>query len=591
MAAQPSASELQIALRELKPYAWRVAGFGVIASLLVLAPSWYMLEVYDRVVNSRSWMTLAMLTVAVLLIYAVMEGLEWARSEIAHAAATRFEAKLAARVFRAGFEASRKRLPGGGMQAVNDLRTVRQFIHSPVLSALVDVPAAAVFLALLWAISPVLGGVAVAAALLQVLVTGLNMSGTRVALREANQHSYTAQQFADRMARSAPLIAAMGMAAQVRRRWAAEQNKAVGLQAQASGTGGVYQSISKLLQNLVNSALLGLSAWLLLHNALNGGPAMLVVAGILGGRVLAPFVQIILQWQTVAGAQQAWDRLDQLLQAVPAPLPGMPLPAPKGALVVDNVVACAPGQQTPILKGLGLALQPGEVCVVMGPSGSGKSSLARVLLGLWPSASGKVRLDGVAVAGWDKQQLGAHLGYLPQSVELIDGTLAENIARFGDVQDDARRAAVEAAARTVGLHDFIAALPQGYDTPIGPDGCVLSGGQRQRVALARALYGSPTLVVLDEPNSSLDEAGDAALAVAIADCKRRGATVVVMSHRPSVLNVADKLLLLRDGQQQAFGPRDDVLAAIQQARATAMPPAPPAQPADLPQRTAVAANG
>lgn len=576
--------ELQSALRELKPYALRVSGFGIVASLLVLAPSWYMLEVYDRVVNSRNVMTLAMLTLAVLLIYAVMEALEWARSEIAFAAASQFETRLASRVFGAAFEASRKRQPGGGMQAVNDLHTVRQFVHSPVLAAVVDIPAAAVFLVLIWAISPVLGMVALAAALLQVLMAALNISGTRAPLREANQHGFAAQQFADRMARSAPVIAAMGMAANVRRRWLDTQSKAVGLQARASGTGGVYQSLSKLLQNLVNSALLGVSAWLLLHDSLNGGPAMLIVAGILGGRVLAPFVQIILQWQTVAGAQQAWGRLQQLMQAMPAVEPAMPLPAPQGMLTVDSIVACAPGQQSPILKGLGFAVEPGEVCVVMGPSASGKSSLARVVLGVWPTASGHVRLDGVAVATWNKQELGPHLGYVPQGVELIEGTLADNIARFGDTD----RAPVEAAARLVGLHEFIESLPQGYDTPIGPGGCVLSGGQRQRVALARALYGSPTLVVLDEPNASLDEAGDAALTAAIMACKQRGATVIVMSHRPSVLNVADKLLLLRDGQQQAFGPRDEVLAAIQQARAAALQQAQVVEP---PRRAPMAANG
>ncbi len=565
MSSTHTASDLHLALRELKPHALRVAGFGVVASLLVLAPSWYMLEVYDRVVNSRSVMTLAMLTIAVLLIYMVMEGLEWARSEIAYAAASRFESTLAARVFRAAFEADRKRLPGGGMQAVHDLRTVRQFIHSPVLASVIDIPAAVVFLALIWAISPALGIVAIAAALLQVGIAALNMSGTRAALREANQNSFAAQQFADRMARSAPLIAAMGMAGNVRQRWLELQNKAVGIQAGASRTGGVYQALSKMLQQLVNSALLGMSAWLLLHDSLNGGPAMLVVAGILGGRVLAPFVQIVTQWQTVATARQSWDRLSQLLQAVPAPEPAMPLPAPKGALVVEHVVASAPGQQVPILKGVGFALEPGSLCVVMGPSGSGKSSLARVLLGLWPTASGKVRLDGVAVAGWDKLQLGRHLGYVPQSVQLIDGTVADNIARY----TEGGREAVVAAARLVGLHEFIESLPQGYDTPIGPGGCVLSGGQRQRVALARALYGEPALVVLDEPNASLDEAGDAALAAALTACKRRGATVVVMSHRPSVLNVADHLLLLRDGQQQGFGPRDEVLAAMQQARAAA----------------------
>ena len=239
----------------------------------------------------------------------------------------------------------------------------------------------------------------------------------------------------------------------------------------------------------------------------------------------------------------------------------MLLPPPKGRLAVENLVAAAPGSQAPILKGLAFGLQPGEVLAVVGPSASGKTTLARLLMGLWPAVSGKVRLDGADVFAWDKQELGPHLGYLPQGVELLEGTLAENIARFGEPS----RVKGEAVARAVGLHEFIESLPQGYDSPVGREGAMLSGGQRQRVALARALYGDPVLVVLDEPNSSLDEAGDAALAQAIQALKARGTTFVVMTHRTSVLGVADKMLVLRDGAQQAFGPRDEVLAALNQA--------------------------
>src|SRR5690606_4050520 len=310
--------------------------------------------------------------------------------------------------------------------------------------------------------------------------------------------------------------------------------------------GGTWQSASKLLQNLVNSALLGLSCWLLLHDRLNGGGAMLVVAGIFGARVLAPFIQIITQWPAVAGARDAAARLTALLQAVPAPAEAMPLPAPKGLLTVEHAIAAPPGSPAPVLKGIAFALRPGEAVVVMGPWGAGKTCLARLLLGLWPAASGKVRLDGVDVHAWDKAELGPHVGYLPQHAELIEGSSADNIARFGRGEP----AAVQAAVDAVGLGELIASLPGGLDTWVGPNGCTLSGGQRQRVALARALYGEPAFVVLDEPNASLDEAGDAALARVIAQGKRRGCSFVVMSHRTSVLAVADHLLLLRDGQQQ-----------------------------------------
>lgn len=292
--------------------------------------------------------------------------------------------------------------------------------------------------------------------------------------------------------------------------------------------------------------------------------------------MLAPLVQVVSQWRLVINLRDAWGRLDQLLEKLPPRPPAMPLPPPKGALSVENLMAGAPGGQVPILKGLAFALQPGEVLAVVGPSASGKTTLARLLTGLWPASGGKVRLQGADVYAWDKLELGPHLGYLPQGVELLEGTLAENIARFGEIS----RTKVEAAARAVGLHEFIAALPQGYDSPVGRDGARLSGGQRQRVALARAIYGDPVLVVLDEPNSSLDEAGDAALLQAIAELKARGTTFVVMTHRTSVLGIADKMLVLRDGAQQAFGPRDEVLAAMSKAaQQTRQPVAPSRTPA------------
>ena len=427
------------------------------------------------------------------------------------------------------------------------------------------------FLALIFAISPLLGVVALGVALVQVLIGWLNSRGTREPLLAANRNSHAAQQQADRLQSQASVIDVLGMYGALRTRWFGKQMEATALQAEASKRGGGYQALSKLLQNLVNSALLGLSCWLLLHDSLNGGSAMLVIAGILGGRVLAPFIQIVTQWQGVASALESFQRLEALLKAVPSAAPGMPLPAPQGTLTVEQLVATAPGSSAPILKGLAFGLQPGEVAVVMGPSGAGKSSLARLLLGMWPAASGKVRLDGVDVFAWPRAELGPHLGYLPQAVDLVEGTVAENICRFGPVD----RAAVEAAARSANLEPLIATLPQGYDTPVGPNGNALSGGQRQRIALARALYGNPALVVLDEPNSSLDDAGDAALVHAILEHKERGCTFVVMSHRANVLAVADKILLLREGQQAGFGPREEVLAALRRANAPdAAAPAP-----------------
>ncbi|MDD2729234.1 type I secretion system permease/ATPase [Malikia sp.] len=580
-------SELAEALLALKPYYWRAFGFALVASLLVLAPTLYMLEVYDRVVNSRSHVTLAMLTLLVVLAYVVMEVLEWVRSETLREAGVQFDRRMAPRVFQAIYESNLRRLGSPSIQPMNDFRTLRDFLHHPVLGALMESPVSLLFALILFAMSPVLGWSAVAGALVQVTLAWFNERGTQPPLLAANRAAIAAQQYADGSLRNAEVIESMGMLHNIHGRWMRKQREFLGLQAQASDRAGAFQAASKFIQTTMASLLLGVGAWLILGNQLPGGGGAMIVGSVLGGRMLAPLVQMVSQWRAVVNLRDAWSRLDQLLTQLPARPPAMSLPAPKGRLLVENLMAAAPGSHAAILKGVAFALQPGEVLAVVGPSAAGKTTLARLLVGLWPAASGKVRLDGADIFAWDKQELGPHLGYLPQGVELLEGTLAENIARFGEPSP----AKVEAAARAVGLHEFILSLPQGYDSPVGRDGAMLSGGQRQRVALARAFYGDPVFVVLDEPNSSLDELGDAALAQAIAGLKLRGTTFVVMTHRTSVLGVADKLLVLRDGAQQAFGPRDEVLAALNQAAQQAQqPPQQTRQAPATPQRAAMVAS-
>lgn len=561
MISQKTPSELHRAVMTLRPYFVQATWFSLCSCLLILAPSGYMLEVYDRVVNSRNHMTLAMLTVLVLGAYVLMEILEWARGEILHEASVQLDNQMRNRVFEAIFEANLKRMPGGSVQPLNDFRVVREFLYSPPLLALMEAPVSLVFLGLVFAISPVLGWSAVVGSLVQVFVGWLNEKNTQPPLVAANRSAIAAQQYADGSLRNAQVIESMGMLRDIHRRWMGKQRDFLGLQAIASDQAGGYQAATKFLQVTMGSLLLGLGAWLLLHNQLNGGAGMMIIGSILGGRVLAPLVQIVTQWRTVVNVRDAWQRLEGLLAAVPRRPVTMALPPPRGLLQVESLVAGAPSGGPVIIKNVAFSLSPGEVLAVVGPSASGKTTLARLLVGLWPAAGGKVRLDGADIFTWDKSELGPHIGYLPQGVELLEGTLAENIARFGDIEN----AKIKTAARAVGLHDFIMSLPDGYDSPVGREGAMLSGGQRQRVALARAIYGDPVLVILDEPNSSLDEAGDAALASAILELKARGTTFVVMTHRTSVLAVADKMLVLRDGLMQAFGPRDEVLAALKQA--------------------------
>ncbi|TSE33459.1 type I secretion system permease/ATPase [Tepidimonas charontis] len=554
-------------LQDLWPSIRRAWLFAAVAGLLVLAPTFYMFEVYGRVVESRSHVTLAMLTLAVVLAYAVMETLEWARAEVMRETAAWVDQRLAPRIIDAIHQANLRRPGAANVQPLLDWRTVRDFFHHPVLGAAMEAPLSLVFLLILYLISPVLGWAALVGAIVQVALAWFNQSTTQPPLSAANRGAIAAQQAADGMLRNAEVVEAMGMMRALHQRWWKLQQEFLRLQALASDRAGVFAALSKWVQVVWSSALLGLGAWLLLENALPGGAAMMIVGSVLGGRVLVPLVQIVTQWRAVVTARDAWQRLEKWMNQLPPKPPAMPLPPPKGLLTVEGVVVAPPGSQVPILRGVAFVLQPGEALAVVGPSGSGKTTLARALVGLWPSMAGKVRLDGADVFGWDKAELGPHIGYLPQGVDLLDGTIAENIARFGRV--DMPR--VREAAALVGLDDLIAALPQGYDTVVGAEGTVLSGGQRQRVALARALYGDPALVVLDEPNASLDEAGDAALVQAIARCKARGTTFVIITHRTSVLSVVDKMLVLVDGATKAWGPRDEVLAALQRpAAATAL---------------------
>lgn len=561
-------SELRTALLENKP-TWRQAVMmSWVIGLLGFTPTVYMLQVYERVVNSRDVMTLLMLTLVTLGAYAVMELMEKFRSRLLWGAGIEFELRMADRVYNAMFDGLLKKQMAGAMSVQNDFKSVRDFFNNPALGAFFELPIALISLVLIFAINPLLGWAALVGAGAQTLVTWLIQRTSREPLQEAQRRSQEAQTYAEASLRNAQVMESMGMLDSVMGQWQKKQRAFLSYQAQASESAGGLNAVSKLLQQLLGSVLLGLSAWLLLFDALSGGAAMMIISSVLGGRLLAPLTQIAQQWSAVATVGGAWVRLSSLLEAVPAREKNMSLPAPKGELTVDGLVAAAPGQSQPILRGVQFGLPAGQVLAVVGPSASGKTSLAKLLLGIWQPQGGKVRLDGVDVHAWDKAELGPYLGYLPQGVELLEGTLAENIARFGEL--DMPR--IEQAAALVGLHGFISALPKGYETPVGRDGGLLSGGQRQRVALARALYGDPVFVVLDEPNSSLDEAGDAALMQAIATMKSRGTTFVINTHRTSVLSVSDRVLVLKDGAQQMYGPTAEVLQKLMPAAAAPAAP-------------------
>lgn len=554
----------------------------IIGVLLLLVPSWYMFEVYGRVLNSRSTTTLLSLLVMVMGVYVVIELLDLVRARTLHAAGEGFNRVLKQPVFDAVFQANLKKQPGGTSQPFGDLKTLRDFISSPFVTSLMDVPAAIVCLALLFALGFWLGVIALVGAAVQAWLIWLTHRRTMPLLQNAIVSSIEAQNYATNALRNAQVIESMGMLGRIHAQWTQRQRKFLAKQGEASDYAGITSAVAKLLQLMQGSVLLGGATWVNMHGGLWGGAGMVIIASILGGRALQPLAQLVGQWRLFVQARDAQQRLDNLLTSYVPPPIGMPLPAPAGKLVVEDVHAGPPGSPLRILQGVKFTAMPGELTLIIGPTASGKSTLARLLVGVWPAVIGKVRLDGADVHAWDKQQLGPHMGYLPQNVELFDGTVAENVARFGEVDMDAVKAAIE----ITGLRPIIEALPEGYDTRIGDEGAVLSGGQRQRLGLARALYGNPKVLVLDEPNASLDAAGDKNLLELIAKLKAAGVTVVAITHRNSLMPVVDKIVLLHDGKVMAFGARDDVLAAIAkaneqaraQAAAAARPPAPGGAP-------------
>jgi len=555
-------SSLRQALTALFPSLKQAFYFSLFVNILVLAPSAYMMQVYDRVVNSRSHMTLLMLTVLVVGIYALLEALEWVRRQVMHDAGKVLDKRLRSRVFDAIFSARLLNLPVSGAQALRDLKTIREFLPSPALLAFVDAPLALLVLVLLFTMSPALGWFAVAGALAQFAIGIINERRVREPLLAANRSATSAQTYADGVIRNAQVIESMGMLGDIHKRWMGRQQEFLVQQAVASDHAATNASLSKLVQSLLSSLLLGMGCWLTLKGELHGSG--MIVASILGGRLLAPLVQIIGSWRQVETALESFNRLDVLLKELPPHKKDMALPAPTGFLSVEGVSAGAPRSPVQILKGVSFRVPPGGSLAIVGPSASGKTTLARLLVGIWPAVQGKVRLDGNDIFQWNKDELGQYVGYLPQNVELFEGSIAENIARFGE--PDAAK--VIEACRMVGLEGFIDQLPDTYDTQVGDDGAFLSGGERQRIALARAVYGMPKFVVLDEPNASLDDAGDLALLNAVKLLRAQGTTVIVMTHILSILGAIEHMMVLVDGQVQRFGTCQEVLSALQ------APPAP-----------------
>lgn len=573
-----AAAPMLKALGDYKNILISVGCFTALINVLMLAPSIYMLQVYDRGLSSQNETTLAMLSLMVVGFFVFIGLLEMVRSFVVIRIGSQLERRFNLQVYKAAFERNLRQGEGNAGQSLGDLTHIRQFLTGPALFAFFDAPWFPIYLLVIYLFNVWLGVFASVGTLLLIGLACLNEAMTKKALGQASVYSQQSSQLATSHLHNAETIQAMGMLGALRSRWFAVHSRFLGLQNQASDTGAVISSLSKTLRLCLQSLVLGLGALLVIKGDMTAG--MMIAGSILMGRVLSPIDQLIAVWKQWSGAKLAYRRLDALLQAFAPQDDGMTLPAPKGQVSFEQVSAGPPGQRNATLQQVSFSLVSGEVLGVLGASGSGKSTLARVLVGVWPALAGTVRLDGADIHRWNREQLGPHIGYLPQDIELFSGSIAENIARFR--QADPQK--VVAAAQQAGVHELILRLPQGYDTVLGEDGGGLSGGQKQRVALARAMYDRPSLVVLDEPNSNLDTVGEAALASAIAQMKAQGTSVVLVTHRSSALAQADKLLVLDEGRLQALGPSQQVLRALS-GQSGSQDNAPRSSPSNSPQAT------
>jgi len=540
-----------------------VAVFSMVVNLLMLTPTLYMLQVYDRVLLSQSELTLLVVSVMTLFLFGVMAFAEWARSILLVRTGVKLDQALSQKVFRSSFLSYLNPSESDPAKAFGYLIGLRQFMTGNGVFALFDSPWVPIYIAVLFLLHPVLGVVAIAFALVQTSIAWYGHRMGKQAQEASGQSQGDAQKFMQSKLRNIEVLSSMGMLEGLYARWQKLQHKALLQGGSAQQRLGVVSAVSKFVRYTQQSLSLGVGAWLVIEGEIS--PGAMIAANVLMTRALAPIDLLVMSWPGFLSSKQAYERLKELMGFEHKGREKTLVDSPLGQLKIEGLTVRVPGRDKPVLNQVDFVALPGTVTVVLGPSGSGKSTLARAMLGIWPEFDGRILLDEQDITQWTRESLGPHLGYLPQDIELFDGTIAENIARIGEVDSDK----VIAAAQAAGLHAMILRFPKGYDTRVGQAGSFLSGGQRQRIGLARALYGQPVLVVLDEPNANLDDEGENALLNAVLLLKQQGKTVVLISHRQGVLKVADRLVIMQDGQVVASGPRDGVLAALQKQREAA----------------------
>ncbi|MNB96708.1 Type I secretion system ATP-binding protein PrsD [compost metagenome] len=579
MSRQHTPTELKDALKGTKPTFIMLLFFSCVINMLMLAPAIYMLQVYDRVLVSKNTTTLLMLTLLIVGIYIVIAMIESARSSVMIRLGNRLDVKLSQLVFNAAFKRKVSTGENNPAQSLAELDQIRQFLSGSSLFALLDIPWTPVYLFMAFLVHPLLGYLSLAGILILFILTLVSEFSTKRPIQQAHALTINNATKLNKQLQNSDTIEAMGMLSTLKLNWQEQHSKVLILQTQIADKTANLSSLSRFVRVLLQSVALGAGALLVIGGQIT--PGLMIAASIILGRVLNPVEQIIGSWKQFVQFRSAWHQISTLLKEYPAAKEVLTLPRPKGNISVESVFAAAPGQHAPLLRNISFQLEKGEVLGIIGPSASGKTSLAKLLVGVWKPLSGKVRLDGADICQWDKELLGPSMGYLPQDVELFDGSIAQNISRFSNNDSTL----IVEAAVLAGVHDMILRLPQGYDTPLGAGGHQLSGGQRQRIGLARAVYNNPAFIVLDEPNANLDDAGEFALVKAINTLRTQGQTTVIISHRPTLLGVVNKVLLLNEGAVQEFGTRDQVFANLRQANIL-KPVATPASAANVQQREA-----
>jgi len=564
-------SELRDAILASKKSFLIVGFFSLFINLLMLVPPLYMLQLYDRVMTSRSEGTLIMLTGIVVVLFITMSLLEIVRSKILVKVGNKLDALLSQRIFDSLFELANKHPGKASSMPLNDLTSIRQFMTGNGLFAFFDAPWIPIYIAVLYLFHPMFGYFAIFAAIVLVIFTIVNEYSTKEKLAEANNLSRASTIYVDSNLRNAEVINAMGMKANIQGIWREKYYGFLNAQNGASNKAGIWSNVSKSTRMMFQSLMLGLGGYLAIHDEVSAG--MMIAGSIIMGRALAPLDLMINSWKGFNSARTSYARLGALLDDFPKDKEYMELPAPKGEVLLEGVVVIPPGAKQPSVRGISMLINKGDVVGIIGPSAAGKSSLARIILGLWPLVQGKARLDKADIYQWDKIALGEFIGYLPQDIELFEGTISQNISRFAEV--DSKK--VVEAAQKAGVHEMILRLPEGYDTRIGAGGATLSGGQRQRIGFARAIYNNPVLVVLDEPNSNLDDLGEKALVKAIQILKEMGTTVIIITHRPAILQVTNKLAVVKQGLLEAYGNTNEILQKMADAAKAQAPQQPQAQ--------------